>query len=272
MPQRPSHSSLKSHHPSVGDCRLDVALLPTCVPNDLRNEAMVVVDVLRASTTMIQAISAGARGVTPCLQVEQAFQFRQLAADVLLGGERGGEPIDGFDLGNSPADYQPAAVEQRDLVFTSTNGTAAILACQTAAEVLIGALVNLSAVARAAQVFERVCVVCAGTEGQVSWEDTLFAGAFVAKLQQVSNRPWKLSDSAQLAQTAWLPHVEKTTEELAVVLANGAGGRHLLRLGKQADIHWAANIDSSQVVPRLRDGVIRDRVVRDGGSVDSIEL
>ncbi|MCX7429756.1 MAG: 2-phosphosulfolactate phosphatase, partial [Planctomycetia bacterium] len=118
----------------------------------------VVIDVLRASTTIVTALAHGATGVRPVLTVEVA---RALAAGfgsgsgsdsgVLLGGERGGLRIDGFDLGNSPLEYARARVAGRRIVITTTNGTAAVDACTAASEVLIGAIVNRAAAAARAR-------------------------------------------------------------------------------------------------------------------------
>lgn len=144
------------------------------------------IDVLRASTTIATALAAGAAGVVP---VRDLVAARSLAArlgpDVLTGGERGGRRIDGFDLGNSPGEYTPDRVNGRTIVFTTTNGTAAVEACGSAAEILVGAIVNRAAVAVACQMLSRlhadapVHLVCAGTDGMVTLEDILGAGAIL---------------------------------------------------------------------------------------------
>src|SRR3989339_400165 len=144
----------------------------------LAGATVVVIDVLRASTTIIHALNAGAAEIIPCGEVEQA---RALAADfpreeVVLGGERGGLPIDGFDLGNSPSEYTPDRVAGRTIVFTTTNGTRAMMRCRKAGRVLIGAFVNASAVAEQLVGCERISLLCAGTEGEYSRDDILMAG------------------------------------------------------------------------------------------------
>ena len=109
---------------------LNVHALPKLVePKDLADGTVVVIDVLRASTTIIAALEAGAVEVIPCLEIDDA---RRVAAqfpaeEVILGGERQGLPIEGFDLGNSPEDYTPYAVAGKTLVFTTTNGTRAMI-------------------------------------------------------------------------------------------------------------------------------------------------
>src|SRR5438132_9688378 len=127
--------------------RLFAHFLPTLMdPDELRDGTAVVIDVLRASTTICHALAAGAREVIPCLEVEEA---RRVAADnsgsrPMLGGEREGVRIEGFDLGNSPGEYRPDTVGGRTVVFTTTNGTRAMLGCRSARRVLIGSFVNFS--------------------------------------------------------------------------------------------------------------------------------
>src|SRR5437868_6038312 len=120
--------------------RLSVHFLPALAdPEELRDATAVVIDLLRASTTICYALAAGAREVIPCLEVDDA---RRTAADLaasppVLGGERKGIRIEGFDLGNSPDEYRPDTVGGRTVVFTTTNGTAAMQRCRPARRVLI---------------------------------------------------------------------------------------------------------------------------------------
>ena len=126
-------------------------LLPTLVdPEQLRGRVAVVIDVLRATTTIIHALARGAECVIPCLEVEAARQAAQkIGSSALLGGERGGMRIDGFDFGNSPTEYVSEKISGRTIVFSTTNGTRAMLHCRQAAKILLGAFVNRAAVAQA---------------------------------------------------------------------------------------------------------------------------
>jgi 2-phosphosulfolactate phosphatase len=237
----------------------------------------VVIDVLRASTTIATALAHGAARVRPTLEVVAA---RTLAAaphapaGLLLGGERGGLKIEGFDLGNSPLEYTAAHVAGRPIVITTTNGTAAIDACGAAREVLVGAVVNRSAVAaRARQLAAHhaadvIHLVCAGTDGEVTDEDLLAAGAILdaaawlpggdddvldaagrdalADFRKVVPRTGRAAaDAATLAAAA---------HAIAAAFASSRGGRNLVALGMQADLVAAAAIDSLSVVPRLDRG------------------
>ena len=131
----------------------------------------VVIDVLRTGTTIAAAIHNGAKAVVPAASTEEAIRIAQSIGrrDVLLCGERGGRPIEGFDLGNSPAEYTAAAVGDRTLVMSTTNGTQTLSAVAGAGLVYVGALVNLTAVAeRLVESDSDPLLVCAGRRRRVS--------------------------------------------------------------------------------------------------------
>jgi 2-phosphosulfolactate phosphatase len=261
--------------------KLRVHFLPKLIaPNDLAGSTCAVIDVLRATTTTIHALAAGARAVVPCLTVDEARQRANLlpAGQAVLGGERGGVKIDGFDLGNSPAEYSPAMVGEKTVVLTTTNGTKALLHGRQAAEILIGAFVNLSAVcdalvskAETSQLplplgegrgegasagstpTSAMDLICAGTDGEITREDVLLAGAIVARL--LENGSWNLNDQAAVAQDAWLAIMEHvapddTKSRLVDALRDSRGGRNLIALGMHHDIEWAAQVDRFDIVPR----------------------
>jgi 2-phosphosulfolactate phosphatase len=256
-------------------CRrlLDVALLPSFLPVEIGADQAVVIDVLRASTTIVHALDVGATAVIPCLEIVDAVRLRDDDPSLLLGGERGGESIEGFDFGNSPMEYSREAVSGHRVAFTTTNGTRALNACRSARDVVVGAFVNLSAIAEylAAENLQKpnqqirtqqenkgaIRLVCAGTDGRISWEDTLFAGALTALITEQEEWPrdqWELSDSARLALNAWRA-IQGT--DLSSQLAEGAGGQNMRRLQREPDIAWAATIDSSHRVPKFHQGEIR---------------
>src|SRR5262245_53129124 len=122
------------------DRDVQVHLLPSLVPaGRLAGGLAVVIDVLRATTTIIHALAAGCSAVIPAAEVEEARERagRMLAGKVLLGGERDGRPLPGFDRGNSPLEYTPAACRGTTLVLTTTNGTRALLRAAEAERVLV---------------------------------------------------------------------------------------------------------------------------------------
>ncbi len=149
--------------------RLRVGLIPALLePESLDNHVVVVVDVLRATTTICMALAHGARQIIPTPSIDDAHRLRdERGSQTILGGERGGLIVEGFDQGNSPREYTKATVLDQTVVLCTTNGTVAMERCRHAKRVLIGSFVNLSATAAAIKPNENVVVVCAGTDRHV---------------------------------------------------------------------------------------------------------
>src|SRR5713101_2072341 len=154
------------------DRDVQVHLLPELAPSGrLKGGVAVVIDVLRATTTMIHALAAGCTAVRPCAEVDEARELagKMRAGRVLLGGERGGAPLPGFDLGNSPSEYTTKVCCGTTLVLTTTNGTRACLRAVEAERALVAGFVNYSAVCEQLRQDSRpIHIICAGTEGEVS--------------------------------------------------------------------------------------------------------
>ncbi|MBO6513592.1 MAG: 2-phosphosulfolactate phosphatase [Phycisphaerales bacterium] len=227
---------------------VDVALLPDHVDIDaLETQCVIVIDVLRASTTMIAAVESGAESIQPIADVQDARDVAQNNPEVLLCGERHGVPPDGFVIGNSPLEYEPSVVAGKRLVLTTTNGTRALSMVGHAKKILIGGLTN-----RASACIELgsqdVLIVCAGTEGRVSLDDSFTAGMMVQWLTQQAG--YDATETAQIAcQSAeWLLLKHRSCEQ---VLKSTLYGRRLIDLGMDRDIEYAAQLDSSEAVPVL---------------------
>jgi len=232
---------------------INVHLLASRVaPKSFAGRTVVVIDVLRATTTIAAAVAAGVEEVIPCGEVEEARSWKQRDPRVLLGGERGGLPIEGFDLGNSPLEYTPERLAGRRLVFTTTNGTQAMLRCRQAGRVLLGAFVNLEALVQAVAGDPTIELLCAGRLGAISREDSLLAGAIVDRFQ-LRSPSTTISDEAALARDAWqaVSTRVKNGVSLAKTLRDGAAGRNLAAIGLDRDIYAAAQIDAVRVVPEL---------------------
>ena len=233
-------------------------------PDFFVGKTVVVVDVLRATTTITSAIHAGCRYVLPQGSIEGAKStFEQLESDVLtgglsmLGGERKGKVVPGFHGGNSPVEYTPEVVADKILILATTNGTVAMDHCAQATRILIGSMVNLTAVAQQVVSEPNVVVLCSGTDKLITSEDVIFAGAFlqrVAQLRQQAGLPvGKFTDPAMIASNHWQT-VQQQIEgeaELADFFKNARGGINLVRIGHSADIEFAANIDSLPIVSEL---------------------
>src|SRR5438270_2159562 len=163
-----------------GDRDVQVHLLPELIPpGSLAGGLAVVIDVLRATTTIVHALAAGCAAVIPCAEIDEARRQAKalVGGRVVLGGERGGLKVKGFDHGNSPREYTPAVCKAATLVMTTSNGTRALLRAAEADRVLVAAFVNYSAVCeQLGGDGPPLHVVCAGSEGEPSLEDTLLDG------------------------------------------------------------------------------------------------
>ena len=234
--------------------RAHVALTPAEFRGlGLGGSTAMVVDVLRATTTVVAACAAGCTAVVPVPDPEAArARARSFPGEVLLAGEQGGDPIPGFDLGNSPLEYVPERVAGRVIVMTTTNGTAAMLLAGAAAGAGAAALVNVSAAAAWAleQVHDLV-VLCSGEQGGLSLEDVVCAGLLI---RHVAARcpALEISDGARVAMAAaadFGSRLERLTEE-------AAWARRLIDKGHAADVTACLRLDTSTMVPVFRDGAI----------------
>lgn len=258
---------------------VDICFLPRLLEGvDLTDRQAVVIDVLRASTTIVHALAAGARNVLPCGTVEDARRFAATAAasglPALLGGERQGQQIPGFDLDNSPLKYTPESVAGRQVIFTTTNGTRALEAVRGAGRILVGAFVNRRALeASLLRDGRPVVLLCAGTDGFVTAEDVLFAGVAARSLRRLGAQGERASSSGARgtatpgaaaipgrlsaqrdAAIAFATAYDAGPAERLAVLRESLGGRNLIELGFDADIARAAEDSLFDLVPEFRPG------------------
>lgn len=209
----------------------------------------VVFDVLRATTTMAALLDAGATGIRAVGEVGAARALKASDPGVLLAGERGGVPPEGFDLGNSPVRIDPAVVGGRVVVMTTTNGTTAVERSGGARVRLMGSLTNLDALAdHLRAIAEDAVLVCAGTDGGRSDEDELAAGMLVERL-----RGWVTSEAADDA-------MDRATGSVGASGGVGAAverswhARRLVELGFGDDVAFCSRISITRTVPILDKG------------------
>ena len=223
-------------------------------PGDVAGRLVAVIDVLRASTVIATALDNGARAVIPLESpdevVTRARSFSR--EDVRLAGERKMQAIAGFDLGNSPAEFSPDAVEGKTIIMTTTNGTAALMAVSGARDVVVASYVNFTAVLTMLRAALRggtdVAIVCAGTERRFSLEDAACAGRFVHHL--LKGRGEAQPNDAALA--ASLLH-GKYGDNLARLFAAASHGQALEAAGFSDDLLACASIDAHPVIPVYQD-------------------
>ena len=236
--------------------RIDVALLPDLVADT--DSVFAVVDVLRASSAIVILLERGVPAVIPAASVEEAHELRERFPDYLLCGERDSLPPPGFDYGNSPTEFaalpaRPGEPKGRRAILTTSNGTRLLNQLAAAPAVLVGALLNREAAAKAmltlgAERGRDATVVCAAApDGRsIALEDALGAGAIVeaALRLDASLRP---TDAALFARDAFLAR----RRDLRDALASARHGAELMAAGFSADIDYCARLDVSSVVPLL---------------------
>jgi len=244
-----------SSSPASQAATIDVVLSPPEIDllpqRDLAGSTAVVFDILRATSTMITALAHGAAGVWPVRTVEDAWELKKSHPDALLGGERHGDRIQDFDLGNSPLEYREN-IRGREIISTTTNGTIALRAVEHASSVLAASLLNIATVAAhiASQPNSReILLVCAGTFREAALEDILAAGMLVSLLP---DHP--LSDSAQVALALY----RQDASDLPTALRRAKNGRALLAKGRAAEIDWCAQASSFSLLAVMnQEGLVR---------------
>lgn len=229
--------------------KIDVCLSPELIHlYAVRDYSVVVVDILRATSCMTTAFGHGVTHIKPFADLDECFTMK--SSGYFTAGERNGEKVEGFDLGNSPFEYMDERLEGQRIAFTTTNGTQAIVKSEGAKEILIGSFLNLSTVTdylRSSS--DNVLVVCAGWKGKVNLEDTLFAGALVEILKEYIEPD---CDAPLAAQHLY----NQAKGNMVSFLKNSSHVKRLNRLHILKDIDFCLTPDQYTVLPKLKDGVL----------------
>lgn len=226
-----------------------------------RPQVCVVVDVMRASTTIIAFLERGASPIYVASGIEAARVGAAAIPGAVLAGELDGIAPPGFDYGNSPVEVSTAEIEGRAVIFATTNGTVAIRAVEGLGPVLIGALRNAGAVADEAAASSRdeacdLTIICAGREGSFGIDDAYCAGALADRL--LARVSFDLTDGAEAALRLY-----RSEPDAPALFMRSAAGRNITRLGLAPDIDYCAESDASTIVPRLGREL---RMLDDGGA------
>ncbi len=220
----------------------EIALLPE---RDLAETTCVVFDILRATSSMITGLANGAVEIWPVQTIEQARELRAKMPDIILGGERNGDRIEGFDVGNNPLEY--AALKGRRIATTTTNGTVALRACDDAKRVLVGAILNLDALRAEIALEKSVLLVCAGTFETLALEDVVAAGMLARLFPEAD-----LSDAARSCVAV----ANSFATPLDGLLA-ARNGRALADRGWRDQIEWCADVSRFSTIGVMNGGIIR---------------
>ncbi|MFC4078237.1 2-phosphosulfolactate phosphatase [Salinithrix halophila] len=216
----------------------------------LTNRTVVVIDAFRASSCIVTALLHGASWVRPAETVSEARE--QSGDGILTGGERFSKPLEGFDLGNSPADYASPAIRNKGIVMTTTNGTRALMKASKASDILIGCFLNASACARVVQSLHRdVVFLCAGTRGHFSLEDGIAAGLILHRLSAL-DPSLGVDDLGRALLHSWL----SCRSHLWETLSQSQSGQRLIGRGHKQDVMDCLQVDSCNAVPRWKEGYL----------------
>jgi 2-phosphosulfolactate phosphatase len=215
----------------------------------------VVIDVLRASTTVIAALSNGAKEVIPVGTVEFAVKVSggMFGGQTLIGGERNTKRIEGFALGNSPLEYTREAVENKTIVFYTTNGSKAIARAKFSNDLFVCSFNNLLGMAQhLVKLNKDVEILCAGHNNLFSLEDTVCAGMLVERIKRL-NRSAKISDSSIAAQVLY----EKFGDNILKILENAEHGKRLIQNGFKKDIEYCSHYNITKNIPYFDGNALR---------------
>ena len=229
---------------------LEVCLSPGLLPlYPVDDKVVVVIDVLRATTTMCVALDQGAVQVIPVETIEECLSFRG-RENFILAGERNGRKVEGFDFGNSPFEFMNGVVNGKSLVLTTTNGTRAIKLAQNAHQVVIGGFLNFSALAKWIVSEGRdTLLLCSGWRDKFNLEDTIFAGAII---HHTKEHFLVDSDSSFAAEKLYV----NSRRNMMHFVKQSSHYRRLAHLGVVNDVKYCLRPDLTDVVPVLKDGAL----------------
>jgi len=230
-----------------------VAFLPQ-EAGSLRGRAVVVIDVIRATTSLLAMLEGGCDEVLIAATLDGARAYRDAHPEVLLAGEERGVAPAGFDFGNSPVAFSDAVLTGRRVVFATTNGTRAVHAARDGAPVLLGCLRNRSATAQVAaaavgEAARGLTVVCAGREGRFSLDDAYTAGAIVDAVAALRG-DLPLTDAATAARMLY-----RSAADPAALFRQTRAGQNAIAIGLSGDLDYCARADQSTLVPTLGERV-----------------
>ena len=236
--------------------KLSVYATPDSVQDkELRDQVVVVIDVLRATSTIITALYNDCKEVIPAIEIEEVINMSRNYEknSYLLCGERNIQAIDGFHLSNSPLEYKREQVEGKTLLFTTTNGTKAIRKAVDAREVIICSIINVDPTTE--YILEKdndVVFICAGTDGKFSLDDIVTAGAVISRIKEKKDSV-ELSDLAIVAATMY----ESGKDNLHDLLKDSVHYKRMLLSNLEEDIKYCLSLNAAPVVGLYQDGVIK---------------
>ncbi|HMQ69831.1 MAG TPA: 2-phosphosulfolactate phosphatase [Ignavibacteria bacterium] len=242
--------------------RIEILLTQSLIQDDLilKDKNVIVLDVLRATTTMTIALANGAKEIIPTENIATAVRVAKGSKNSILCGERNGKVVEGFSLGNSPTEYTPDVVKDKSLIFSTTNGTLAIIKSKFAKTCLICSFINISAIVDYVNSMdEDFTLICSGKLNDFCLEDAVCAGMLLSKLS--AGRTLIMEDSEIAAMNlcndlAMLLNVPSQDKVLKMFHLS-EHGKYLKSIGFENDLDICSRIDSYPFLPIFRNGVVR---------------
>lgn len=223
---------------------------------ELKDKNVVVIDVLRTSTTMVTGLANGAKEIIPTESIAAAGMIgRNSEGQALLCGEKNAKIIEGFNLGNSIKEYNEEVVKGKILVFNSTNGTPSLIKSKFARNCAVLGFVNMTRVVSfLKELKEDFIILCAGKDGDFSLEDTVCAGMLVSELLEAAGKnSYVLTDSSMGASKLYSAY----KKDILKMLHETEHGKFLVSLGFEDDLVACSQVDKYNMLPLLRSGVIK---------------
>ena len=215
----------------------------------------VVIDVLRASSTIVAALSNGARDVVPVATVEFAVKVSggMFGGQILLGGERNTKKIEGFALGNSPLEYTPEVVTGKTIILYTTNGSKAIVKAKFSENLFVCSFLNLTVLAKhLISIDKDFEIMCSGRNNYYSMEDSVCAGKLITEIQKLKDNV-ELSDSAKACLSLNKTFGKNTLK----MLQESEHGKILLENGFEEDLKYCSRLNSSEIIPYFSANVLK---------------
>lgn len=222
--------------------------------DELRDKVVVVIDVLRASSTIVTALMNGAKAVIPVADMGEASKISMNvdSDNYLLCGEKDGEKIEGYDLGNSPLEYSKDVVKGKTLIFNTTNGTKAIKKTLGSSQVFIASFLNVGTVVKQlSELNKEIVLVCAGWKGRLAFEDMLLAGNIIHDLCEGS-----LGDNARDGAKVAFSLYDRYGKDIAAVIHKSNHAMRLKEIVGADDVDYCCQINTTDILPRLHEGMI----------------
>ena len=218
---------------------------------DIKKKVVVMIDVLRASSTIISALDVGLSSVIPVAELDEARKMKEKG--FTIAAERQGRPVEGFDLGNSPIKIREAGLEGKELVLTTTNGTKCLKMSTAAEQILVGAVLNIDALSAYLNYCGRdVVLFCAAWKDRVNWEDSYCAGGIVDRLCKEGFD--LIDDASSMVRSIYLQDRDQLEERLQ----EAVHFKRLSKFGVGDDILYSFSSEDFPVIPVLKNGKLVD--------------